>query len=101
MSNDFSLQELARGQASISQQLYKMHEEILSGHARLRHDVANLQSVVAGNRERISAHGRELGRIDKDLDEIRSDHKWLLRAIIGAYGAIVLTIIGALFGKVV
>lgn len=99
-ADDYSLQELARGQNKISEQLAQLHIEITTGHSRLRHDVANLQVKSAANFERISAHGRELGAVNSDVSELRADNKRLLWAVIGAYGAILLAVMVALLGKV-
>lgn len=104
-----TLGELARAQTAMVQQLHEMREEFTNQHHRLRNDFAPLLRAVATVEERSMAQAREIEDVKEairddikpSIKEVRDDHRWLLRAIIGAYGAIALAIIGVLFGKVV
>lgn len=104
--------EVTRGMAALSEQIHRLHEETLNQHHRVRNDMASAMGTiqadiksmsgdVKAHEERLRAQGKELNRLTEDVDEVRGDHKWLLRAIVGAYGAIALSVIGVLVTKVV
>lgn len=99
-SEEFTNAELARGQQTIMETLGQMKEEASNQHHRLRNDLAPLLASTARNEERLKGQAKDITRIDKELEDVRADHKWLLRAIIGAYGAIALAVVGVLLGRV-
>lgn len=99
VANGFTLEELARGQTGIADQLHEMREEHSKQHHRLRNDLAPLVAQVGRNEERIHSQGREIGALSKRTERIEDDYKWLLRAIIGAYGAIAVAVVGLLLTR--
>lgn len=96
---DFTLRELARGQNAVLNAIKDLDKEVTEGHNRLRHDVANLQVSVGAAHERDRAHDRDITNLGDLIRAVQGDHKWLIRAILGAYGAVVLTALGILLSR--
>ena len=114
MTNDdggnVTIGEVTRGLAALSEQIHRLHEETSSQHHRVRNDFAtavgtihnDLKTMggrVEGHNERLHAHGREIGAITKDIDDLRAAHAKLLWAVIGAYGSITLAVLGVVLSR--
>lgn len=98
-NEDFSVGELSRGISALSEQIHRLHEETMNQHHRLRNELAVVMGKTERHEERLFAQGREIGALTESVKTIEADNKKLLWAIIGAYGAVVLGVIGVLIAK--
>lgn len=86
--------ELARRMDEIRDAFEGLNTELAQGHQRMRHDIANIQAVHGGLSAKVDNNSERISRVEIAQDKMT----W---SIIGAYGAILLAIIAAVFAKVI
>lgn len=94
-----TLGELGRGITALTNESVRLRTTLEEGHQRLRHDVNNQQVMIAGHSERLRAHDQHFQTHDRDIDRIDRFLNKLMWATLGAFGTVLLAVLGLVLTK--